>query len=135
MSQYGKIVDPIADRLLVNSAVLLLCAYDSRWFGGSGRLLGPEFIVVFARDALAAYGYSRVRGFVIPDVTRIGKWGMALMMAGLTWLLLLPDATWPFWPFELGLLLSVVVLGQYARRYGRMLASARAESVPGRRID
>lgn len=122
MSQYGKVVDPLADRLLVNSAVLLLCFYDSRWFdGGDGRLFGPEFLVVIARDLLAIYGYARVREHTMVDVTRLGKWGMALMMAGLTWLLLLPDATWPVWPFELGLAISVVVLFQYMRRYGWVL--------------
>jgi CDP-diacylglycerol--glycerol-3-phosphate 3-phosphatidyltransferase len=122
MSQYGKVVDPLADRLLVNSAVLLLCYYDSRWFGGDGRLFGPEFIVVIARDLLATYGWTRVRGHAMVDVTRLGKWGMALMMAGLTWLLLLPDATWPLWPFEIGLAISVVVLLQYVRRYGWVLS-------------
>ena len=124
MSQYGKVVDPLADRLLVNSAVILLCYYDSRWFGGDGRLFGPEFLVVFARDFTAMYGYSRMRGHAMLDVTRLGKWSMALMMAGLTWLLLLPTATWPLWPFEIGLLLSVVVLVQYVRRYGWVLHAA-----------
>lgn len=126
MSQYGKVVDPLADRLLVNSAVLLLCFYDSRWFGGSGRLLGPEFLVVIARDALAMYGYTRVREHTMVDVTRLGKWGMALMMAGLTWLLLLPEATWPLWPFWLGLAISVVVLLQYIHRYWWVLRGSAA---------
>jgi hypothetical protein len=59
-----------------------------------------------------------VRAYVIPDVTRLGKWGMALMMAGLVWLLLLPDALWPLIPFEIGLVISVIVLIQYVHRYG-----------------
>jgi CDP-diacylglycerol--glycerol-3-phosphate 3-phosphatidyltransferase len=127
MSQFGKIVDPLADRLLVNSAVLL-CVYDSTWFGNDGRLLGVEFLVVVGRDLLAAWGYLRVRSFTIPDVTRLGKWGMALMMAGLTWLLLLPEETWPLWPFEVGLLISIVVLGQYVRRYGWVLTTPRHDA-------
>jgi CDP-diacylglycerol--glycerol-3-phosphate 3-phosphatidyltransferase len=135
MSQYGKVVDPLADRLLVNSAVLLLCVYDSRWFGGGGRLFGPEFIVVIARDALAMYGYSRVRSFTIPDVTKLGKWGMALMMAGLTWLLLLPAATWPLWPFEVGLVISVIVLFQYVRRYGWVLGGMPPGTAPAPALD
>jgi CDP-diacylglycerol--glycerol-3-phosphate 3-phosphatidyltransferase len=130
MSQYGKVVDPLADRLLVNSAVLLLCLYDSRWFVEDGRLFGPEFIIVIARDALAMYGWSRVRSFTIPDVTKLGKWGMALMMAGLTWLLLLPAQTWPLWPFEVGLVISVVVLVQYVRRYGWVLSATPPGSEP-----
>ncbi|MCW2925021.1 MAG: cdp-diacylglycerol/glycerol-3-phosphate 3-phosphatidyltransferase [Thermoleophilia bacterium] len=135
MSQYGKVIDPLADRLLVNTAVLLLCWYDSRWFGGGGRLLGPEFILVCARDFSAMYGYSRLREHTIPDVTRLGKWGMALMMAGLTWLLLLPDATWPLWPFELGLAVSVVVLFQYIRRYGWVMSAAPPGAAPQPRVD
>lgn len=119
MSQFGKFVDPIADRLLVNSAVVLLCIYDSAWFGlsQSGRLLGPEFLVVLARDCLAIYGLIKVNEFTLVDVTQLGKWGMAFMMAGLTWLLLLPDAIWPLWPFWLGLLLSALVLAQYFHSY------------------
>ncbi|MCW2928136.1 MAG: CDP-diacylglycerol/glycerol-3-phosphate 3-phosphatidyltransferase [Thermoleophilia bacterium] len=142
MSQFGKVVDPLADRLLVNSAVLLLCFYDSRWSGGGGRLMGPEFLIVFARDLPAIYGYSKVREFTMVDVTQLGKWGMALMMAGITWLLLLPDATWPVWPFEAGLIVSVVVFVQYFRRYGWMLRRSTArnpeavvERAPDARVD
>jgi phosphatidylglycerophosphate synthase len=142
MSQYGKVVDPLADRLLVNSAVVLLCFYDSRWFGGGGRLYGPEFLVVLARDLPAIYGYTKVREFTMVDVTRLGKWGMALMMAGLTWLLLLPTQTWPLWPFEIGLLISVVVFVQYFRRYAWMLRRSRTsdpeplvEPSPDARVD
>jgi CDP-diacylglycerol--glycerol-3-phosphate 3-phosphatidyltransferase len=142
MSQYGKVVDPLADRLLVNSAVVLLCVYDSHWFGGGGRLYGPEFLVVLARDLPAIYGYTKVREFAMVDVTRLGKWGMALMMAGLTWLLLLPAQTWPLWPFEVGLLVSVVVFVQYFRRYSWMLRrtpavdpEALVEPSPDARVD
>lgn len=127
MSHYGKVIDPIADRLLVNSAVVLLCVFDSSWFdhgSDTARLLGPEFLIVLARDLLAAYGYLKVREHTMVDVTRLGKWGMAFMMAGLTWLLLLPAATWPLWPFWLGLALSVVVLAQYLRRYAWVLDDA-----------
>jgi hypothetical protein len=42
---------------------------------------------------------------------------MALMMAGLVWLLLLPEALWPLIPFEIGLVISVIVLIQYLHRY------------------
>lgn len=142
MSQYGKVVDPLADRLLVNSAVLLLVIYDSAWSPGGGRLYGPEFLVVIARDLPAIYGYMKVREFTMVDVTRLGKWGMALMMAGLTWLLLLPDATWPLWPFEIGLVVSVVVFLQYFRRYRWMLRrsdatdpAAGVEASPDARVE
>ena len=71
MSQFGKIADPLADRLLVNSAVIMLCFHDSRLFGW-------EWIVVVLRDAAALYGYSRLRQhLLVPDVTFTGKLGMA----------------------------------------------------------
>ena len=111
MSQFGKLVDPIADRLLVNSAAILLSIYDD-------RLLGIEFIVVVARDIIGTWGYMQLRHYVIPDVSRLGKWGMFLMMFGLGWLLMLPSHTWPVWFFWTGLVVSIAVRGQYVWRYG-----------------
>ncbi|MBC7644262.1 MAG: CDP-alcohol phosphatidyltransferase family protein [Thermoleophilia bacterium] len=119
MSQFGKIADPLADRLLVNSAAIMLCYYDDRLFGW-------EWIVVVLRDAAAIYGYSRLRSHVlVPNVTFVGKLGMASMMGGLTWLLLLPDATWPAPLFQVGLVLSVLALAQYVWRYRSMLRNPR----------
>ena len=110
MSQFGKAVDPIADRLLVNSAAILLSFYDA-------RLFGPEFVVVVLRDVLALYGFRRLSQHVLPDVSALGKAGMFLMMGGLSWMLLLADASWPVWCFWAGLVVSIGVLGQYAWRY------------------
>jgi len=120
MSQFGKIADPLADRLLVNSAVIMLCFHDSRLFGW-------EWIVVVLRDAAALYGYSRLRQhLLVPDVTFTGKLGMASMMGGLTWLLLLPHEIWPAPLFQIGLLLSVLALGQYVWRYRGTLRNPEA---------
>ena len=115
MSQFGKVVDPIADRLLVNSAAMLLCFMDSRVYGW-------EFLIVVARDFGAMYGFFRLRKHVlVPDVNWIGKTGMALMMAGMAWLLVLPDANWPIYPFRIGLALSLVAMTMYVIRYRRVI--------------
>jgi CDP-diacylglycerol--glycerol-3-phosphate 3-phosphatidyltransferase len=129
MSQFGKLVDPIADRLLVNSAAILLCIYDD-------RVLRLEFIAVIARDLVGMWGYYQLRQHVIPTVSRLGKWGMFLMMFGLGWLLMLPDHTWPVWFFWAGLLISIVVMGQYVWRYrwalpGRGHKGIRPGQLPG----
>ncbi len=118
MSQFGKVADPIADRLLVNSAAMLLCFYDSRVYGW-------EFLIVVARDIGAMYGMYRLRGHVlVPDVHWIGKLGMALMMAGMAWLLVLPQATWPIYPFRIGLALSLIAMTMYIVRYRWVLRVA-----------
>ena len=111
LSQFGKIVDPLADRLLVNSAVVLLCVYDE-------RMWGYEWVVVAARDLIAVYGYRRLRDRVlVPNVTLVGKLGMASMMSGLAWLLLEPHARWPAPLLDLGIALSVAALAHYVWRY------------------
>ncbi len=128
MSQFGKVVDPIADRLLVNSAAMLLCFMDDRVYGW-------EFLVVVVRDVAAMYGFFRLRRHVlVPDVNMIGKTGMALMMAGMAWLLLLPSADWPIYPFRVGLVMSIVALTMYVIRYRgvmyEMPLTAAGESTP-----
>ena len=125
ISQFGKVVDPLADRLLVGAATLLLCIYDD-------RMLGWEFLVVIWRDVGAVYGFARARRHVLPDVSATGKVGTAMMMAGLAGLLVLPEATWPLAPFWLGIVLSVVALGQYVWRYRWVLRNDAAGPVSSR---
>ena len=75
-----------------------------------------------ARDVAALYGYWRIRDRAIPDVTRLGKLGMALMMAGLTWLLLLPDADVAAVALRSGPAAERAWCSlQYVRRYGSLL--------------
>ncbi len=114
MSQFGKIADPIADRLLVNSAIILLCIFDD-------RMLGWEWVIVVARDIGAMYGYYRTTSFVVPTVSITGKVGMASMMGGLALLWILPSAIWPLWLFEIGLSISLFALVGYVRRYSWVL--------------
>src|SRR6478672_11650950 len=43
-SRFGKVADPLADRLMIDAAVILLVAY--------GRLPWPGLVVIIARDLL-----------------------------------------------------------------------------------
>jgi CDP-diacylglycerol--glycerol-3-phosphate 3-phosphatidyltransferase len=53
-SEIGKYADPLADRLMIDSAVLLLYLDD--------RLPWPALVIVFGRDVLLVVG----RGFLRP---------------------------------------------------------------------
>ena len=52
-SEFGKFADPLADRLMIDAAVLLLCLDD--------RLPWLALAIVLGRDALLIGGYRLVR--------------------------------------------------------------------------
>lgn len=121
LSMFGKIIDPLADRLLVGSAAILLSIYDDRvppW----------TWAVVIGRDVLVAIGFILTRRKTVPDVTMLGKAGTALMMTGLAFLLLLSESqVWPAWLLWAGVALSVAAFIQYFIKYRWVLGS---ESAP-----
>src|SRR6478752_6666197 len=65
-SQFGKIADPLADRLMIDAAVILLVAY--------GRLPWAGLAVIVARDLLLLVGWRILapRGIDL-DVSFLGK--------------------------------------------------------------
>jgi cardiolipin synthase (CMP-forming) len=112
-SRFGTLADPLADRLMIDAAVLLL------WVGD--RLPWPALAIVLARDALLLGGYR----FVVPrgydfEVTRVGKVATWLLYAA-TMLLIVTAAetVWPLWLFWLGLGLAVVAAVQYVLKARR----------------
>src|SRR4051812_49895294 len=62
-SQFGKIADPLADRLMIDAAVILLVAY--------GRLPWLGLVVILARDLLLLVGW---RGLAPRGVGPPGNW-------------------------------------------------------------
>src|SRR4029077_10399311 len=108
-SRFGKIADPLADRLMIDAAVILLVAY--------GRLPWAGLVVIAARDLLLLVGWRVLapRGVEV-DVNLLGK--------GATWILYLAigcrivthDATsWPLWLFWTGLGGAVAASMLYVR--------------------
>src|ERR1051325_7934131 len=75
-SRFGQIADPLADRLMIDAAVILLVAY--------GRLPWPALAVVVARDLLLLGGWRILapRGVDI-DVNAIGKGAARVLFAAL----------------------------------------------------
>src|SRR5207244_13290959 len=75
-SRFGKIADPLADRLLIDAAVILLVAY--------GRLPWAGLVVIGARDLLLLAGWRVLapRGVDL-DVNLLGKTATWLLYAGI----------------------------------------------------
>jgi CDP-diacylglycerol--glycerol-3-phosphate 3-phosphatidyltransferase len=114
-SAFGKVADPLADRLMIDVCVVLLVAYDR---------LPWVALVILARDLLLVGGYR----FVVPrgyefEVSRLGKiatWGL---YASLGFVLVTAQGTW--WPlacFWVNLALAVVAAVQYVAKARREVA-------------
>jgi CDP-diacylglycerol--glycerol-3-phosphate 3-phosphatidyltransferase len=106
-SQFGKIADPLADRLMIDAAVILL------WLEGRLPLLG--LLVVLGRDLLLMGGYKLVvpRGYDF-EVNFLGKAATWVLYAALALTMVTHDGTdWPLWLFWIGLGMALVAAAQY----------------------
>ena len=96
-SNIGRMLDPIADKLLVATCLLLLAADTDRTIAGwtlwaAIIILCREILVSGLREYLAALKVS------VP-VTRLAKWKTAIQMVAIAFLLLGPagDRIVPYW--------------------------------------
>ena len=108
-SRFGQIADPLADRLMIDAAVILLVAY--------GRLPWPALAVIAARDLLLLVGWRALapRGVDV-EVNLVGKAATWLLYAGIAFRIATPDGTsWPLWLFWIGLGAAVAAGMFYVR--------------------
>jgi CDP-diacylglycerol--glycerol-3-phosphate 3-phosphatidyltransferase len=108
-SRFGKIADPLADRLMIDAAVILLVAY--------GRLPWEGLAVIVARDLLLFVGWRVLtpRGVDL-DVNRLGKAATWALYAAIGCRIVTHDHTsWPLWLFWVGLAAAVIAAMFYAR--------------------
>ena len=108
-SRFGKIADPLADRLMIDAAVILLVAYD--------RLPWAGLVVIIARDLLLLVGWRVLapKGIDL-DVNRLGKAATWLLYAGIGFRIVTDDSTrWPLWLFWVGLAGAVLAAMFYIR--------------------
>ena len=106
-SQFGKIADPLADRLMIDAAVILLVWY--------GRLPWIGLVVIIARDVLLIVGYRVLspRGYEL-DVSMLGKAATWVLYASICFVLITPDGTrWPLVVFWVGLGMAVAAAVLY----------------------
>jgi CDP-diacylglycerol--glycerol-3-phosphate 3-phosphatidyltransferase len=114
-SRFGKIADPLADRLMIDAAVILLVAY--------GRLPWAGLVVIVARDLLLLAGWRVLapRGLEI-DVNLLGKAATWLLYAAIGFRIVTHDATrWPLWLFWIGLGGAVAAAMLYVRDARRVM--------------
>ena len=105
-SPFGKIADPLADRLMIDAAVLLL------WHAGRLPWIA---LAIPARDLLilVVYPFVAERGYDF-SVNFLGKVATWLLYAALAFVMVTHDgARWPLWIFWTGVGLAVVALGGY----------------------
>jgi CDP-diacylglycerol--glycerol-3-phosphate 3-phosphatidyltransferase len=101
-SHFGKLADPLADRLMIDAAVILLFAYD--------RLPWPGLAVIVGRDVVLLAGSAVLapRGLEI-DVNVVGKAATWVLYAAIFFRIVTHPAT--HWPLDLlwaGIALAVV---------------------------
>ncbi len=89
-SAFGRMLDPIADKLLVGAAILMLVHFDRAPILPSLVILCREIIVSGLREFLAELQVS------LP-VSRLAKWKTAVQMTALGFLLAGTAAPW--WTF------------------------------------
>ena len=121
-SPFGKVADPLADRLMIDTAVVLLVALDR---------LPWVALLILVRDLVLLGGYKLVvpRGYEF-EVSRLGKiatWGL---FASIGFVLVTEQGTW--WAlacFWISLALAVLAAVQYILE-ARRAVGAQTESSP-----
>jgi CDP-diacylglycerol--glycerol-3-phosphate 3-phosphatidyltransferase len=106
-SQFGRLADPLADRLMIDAAAILLAL--------EGKLPWWAAAIVVGRDALLVGGYKLL---VPPDyelsVSKLGKLATWVLYLALGILVVVGhDTAWPLWLFYVGLGLALAAAVQY----------------------
>ena len=108
-SRFGKIADPLADRLMIDAAVILLVIY--------GRLPWAGLVIIAARDLLLLIGWRvfAPRGVDI-EVNTIGKAATWVLYAAIGFRIVTEESTkWPLWLFWIGIAGALVATMFYVR--------------------
>ena len=99
-SNFGRVADPLADRLMIDIAVILLFAYD--------RLPWPALVLIVIRDGLLVLGtpFALRRGYDF-SVSFLGKAATWVLYASIAFILVTdPGTDWPLWLFWSGVALA-----------------------------
>lgn len=105
-SSFGKVADPLADRLMIDAAVILLWQADRLpWIA----------LAIPARDVILVAGYKLVvgRGYEFA-VNLAGKAATWLLYSSLAFVMCTSKGTeWPLWIFWAGVVLAAISLAGY----------------------
>jgi CDP-diacylglycerol--glycerol-3-phosphate 3-phosphatidyltransferase len=100
-SRFGTVADPLADRLMIDTAVILLWYHD--------RLPWPALVLILARDLVLIAGYKLVvpEGYEL-SVSFLGKVATWILYAALALMMITSAGTdFPYVLFWIGLLLAM----------------------------
>ena len=107
-SDFGRIFEPLADRLMIDAAVILLYIADHMPLAGLIVVLGRDIALMAGYKAIAPQGYEL-------KVNLLGKAATWLLYAGIFFLLVTDKSThWPYWVFWAGLVLALTSAAGYA---------------------
>jgi CDP-diacylglycerol--glycerol-3-phosphate 3-phosphatidyltransferase len=116
-SSFGKVADPLADRLMIDAAVILL------WHAGRLPWIA---LAIPARDVALIAGYKLVveRGYDFA-VNLPGKVATWLLYSSLAFVMVTREGTdWPLWIFWAGVAVAVVSLAGYLLKARREVVEA-----------
>jgi CDP-diacylglycerol--glycerol-3-phosphate 3-phosphatidyltransferase len=117
-SAFGKIADPLADRLIIDAAVVLLFLAD--------RLPWPALVLIVGRDVLLMAAYKLVvpRGYDF-EVNFLGKAATWVLYASLAFTMVTaPGTDWPLALFWAGVALAALAGTQYVLKARREVRRA-----------
>lgn len=90
ITPFGKIADPIADKALTGTALILLSGYGALPWWVTAIILGREVGVTLLRFWVLRHG--------VIAASRGGKWKTGLQIAAIAWYLLFAPAAGASWP-------------------------------------
>jgi CDP-diacylglycerol---glycerol-3-phosphate 3-phosphatidyltransferase len=115
-SEFGKYADPLADRLMIDAAIIMLVVAD--------RLPWWALAIILVRDGLLVFGAPLARKLPNYDfsVSFLGKAATWVLYTGIGLLLVTnPSREWPLWVFYIGLGMAVAAGIQYVYSVWRAL--------------
>ena len=123
-SRFGQIADPLADRLMIGTAAVLMLA--------TGRIPVAAALIILARDLVLVAGYKLLAPSGLDvEVTFLGKLATWVLYAALGFVLVTAEGTdWPIVLLWIGIALSIGAGAQYALRAWRVLREGRAAPPP-----
>jgi CDP-diacylglycerol--glycerol-3-phosphate 3-phosphatidyltransferase len=114
-SEFGKYADPLADRLMIDAAIVLLFLAD--------RLPWVALAIILVRDVVLVGGsrFAIKRGYDF-EVTFLGKLATWILYLAVVCVLATPEGTdWPLWIFWAGIGLAVAAGALYVVKVVRTL--------------
>ncbi|MBM3678979.1 MAG: hypothetical protein FJW96_14040, partial [Actinobacteria bacterium] len=111
-SEFGKIADPLADRLMIGLAVVMLVVLDRLPWAGL-LLLGRDLALIAGYRLVADRGYR----FQVNQLGKIATWGLYASVGFV--LVTEKGTTWPLVCFWINLGLALLAAAQYVLKARR----------------